>query len=113
MLGLALNMRNHKYGYAYDYKNFNFQHSNKDMRAFYNLIREIGVTVGNDFSWLRGILWLMESVERTFTGSEGEADFKKAMRGLLSGVRATNGINTVLKRMHDGIPMLHAERGGS
>ena len=55
----------------------------------------------------------MESVERTFTGSEGEADFKKAMRGLLSGVRATNGINTVLKRMHDGIPMLHAERGGS
>ena len=54
MMNLANDMRAQKTGFAYDYRNFSFQHSNRDMAAFNNLIRELRVTVGNEYSGITG-----------------------------------------------------------
>jgi hypothetical protein len=96
MLHLARAMNRGEWGWAYDFRNFNAQHSNRDMARFYQLIKELGLTMVNDKCWLRGMEWLIEAVEQTYIRAEGKEAFKRVLHGLLSGIRATQGINTIL-----------------
>jgi hypothetical protein len=97
MLRLSSAMMQLHYGFCYDFRNFNIQHSRSDMRSYYNMIKEIaGEACRPELSWIRGIEWLCEATMNTWIRSEGSAQWHAALRGLLSGIRATQGINTTL-----------------
>lgn len=66
------------------------------MKRYYNLLHEAGVRLDPNVDWLRAMDWLMVTVDRIHIRSSGQKEFLLAMSGLLSGIRATQGINTSL-----------------
>lgn len=96
MLRLSEGMFSRTWCLAYDFRNFNSQHSREDMKRYYSVLREAGVRIDHNWDWMRAIDWLLESVDRTFIRASGNKRFVRAISGLLSGVRATQGINASL-----------------
>jgi hypothetical protein len=96
MMGLAGKMSQFLWGWAYDFRNFNIQHLNRDMRRYYVLVSAVGHEKEVMPSWLRGITWLINAVDNTWIRADGSKPWTLALHGLLSGIRATQGINTCL-----------------
>ena len=49
MMGLAAKMHNMEWALAYDFRNFNAQHSRRDMRRYYTMLREAGARIDRSY----------------------------------------------------------------
>ena len=96
MMYLSLAMRDKKHGFAYDFKNFNSQHSQRDMSRYYNLLKLACAWTQMLIGWEPWIGWWNRLIVHTIIRSSRQKEFLLATSGWLSGIQATQGINTSL-----------------
>ncbi|CAL1152651.1 unnamed protein product [Cladocopium goreaui] len=94
MLRMSEHMHRRTWAFAYDFRNFNAQHSKQDMKRYYQLLKEAGTQIDHNYDWIRAMDGLLESVDNTCRRATGDKKFVRALSGLLFGIRATQGINT-------------------
>jgi hypothetical protein len=79
-----------------DYADFNIHHSLLAQKEIFLTIVELATQKDKPADYIKAAQWTADAYDDSTTRFPGEVDYRKIVRGMFSGSRATNFINTIM-----------------